>query len=283
MTLPEDQHIGFESRLYRGKVMHRRLIPFGHHFVYRVFSLYLDLDELPDLDRQLKLFGHNRPTLFSFWDEDHGARDGRALRPWVERELARAGIELEGGAIRLLCFPRILGYVFNPLTVWFCHHADGSLRALLYEVSNTFGERHCYLLPVVEEQRGGGPIHQSCDKGFYVSPFIPVAGRYDFRVLPPAEKLSLGIRLTLPEGEQLVAVQKGERENLSDRQLLQLFLSHPLMTFKVMAGIHWEALKLWRKGAAYHRRPAPPDEIVTLAARKEAQERPGEGYPEAAE
>ena len=252
------------SCLYPGRVMHRRLMPFGHHFVYRLFSLYLDLDELPHLDRRFKLFGHNRAALFSFRDADHGARDGGPLRPWIDGQLARAGIDLEGGAVRLLCFPRVLGYVFNPLTVWFCHHKDGRLAALLYEVSNTFGEHHCYLLPVPPDHKAGEPVHQGCEKAFYVSPFIEIRGRYRFRVLPPAERLSLGIRLVMPEGDQLVAVQTGQRAEISDRALAKLFFSYPLMTVKIMAGIHWEALKLWRKGAAYIKRPTPPRETVSV-------------------
>jgi DUF1365 family protein len=271
------------SRLYRGKVMHRRLFPFGHHFVYRVFSLYLNLDEIAELDRRLSLFGHNRRALFSFHDRDHGPRDGSPLRPWLEGHLARAGIDLEGGPIELLCFPRILGYVFNPLTVWFCRHRDGSLKALLYEVSNTFGERHCYLLPVAHDWREGQPLNQSCRKGFYVSPFLPIAGEYRFRVLPPQERLSLGIRLTMPEGDQLVAVQTGKRAELSDRALSKLFFSYPLMTAKIMLAIHWEALQLWRKGAAYFKRPAPPADLVGLE--REGGQLPAKtvSYPEAAE
>ena len=253
-----------ESCVYSGRVMHRRLIPFGHHFVYRIFSLYLDLDELPRLNEKLRLFGHNRGRLFSFWDKDHGARDGGPLRPWLEEQLTRAGIDLEGGAVRLLCFPRILGYVFNPLTVWFCHHRDGRLMAILYEVSNTFGEQHCYLIPTPADWQEGQALHQSCEKGFYVSPFIPISGHYRFRVKQPDQRLSLGIRLVMPEGEQLVAIQNGDKGTLDDRSLLTLFFSYPLMTVKVMAGIHWEALKLWRKGATFFKRPKPPSERVSL-------------------
>ncbi len=134
-------------------------------------------------------------------------------------------------------------------------------------MSNTFGERHCYLLTVPADWQPGEALHQSCDKAFYVSPFIPIEGRYRFRVLPPGERLSLGIRLVMPEGDQLVAVQNGTRSPLSDRALLKLFFSYPLMTAKVMAGIHWEALKLWRKGATYFRRPAPPEEVVSLESK----------------
>ena len=252
------------SCLYVGRVMHKRLIPFRHRLDYRVFSLYLDLDELPALSRRLRLFSHNRWNLFSFQDRDHAARDGTGLRPWIERQLAEAGIDLEGGPVRLLCFPRILGYVFNPLTIWFCHHRSGRLAAILYEVRNTFGEKHGYLLPVDPHREPGTPIRQSCDKGFYVSPFIGMVATYHFRLVEPDERLAVLIRQWTPEGELLVASQLGRRESLSDASLLRVFLSHPLMTLKVIAAIHWQALKLWRRGARLVPRPAAPRQAVTI-------------------
>ena len=180
------------SALYFGKVMHKRLRPFVHAFSYRVFSLYLDLDEAETLSRRLRLFSHNRWNLFSFQDRDHGPRNGSPLRPWIDRHLSAAGIDLEGGAVRLLCFPRVLGYVFNPLSIWFCHHVDGSLRAVLYEVRNTFGEKHGYLIPLAPGHKSGGAVIQDAAKAFYVSPFIAMEQRYDFRLAEPGEKLREG-------------------------------------------------------------------------------------------
>ncbi|GAB4228656.1 MAG: DUF1365 domain-containing protein [Kiloniellaceae bacterium] len=252
------------SALYFGQVMHKRLRPFVHEFSYRVFSLYIDLDELAPLGEKLRFFSHNRWNLFSFHDADHGPRDGRPLRPWIERQLGEAGIELAGGRVTLLCYPRVLGYVFNPLTLWFCHHADGSLRAILYEVSNTFGESHSYLLPVEPEQLGDALIMQSADKGFYVSPFIGMTSRYHFRLQVPGERLAIAIRQEVPEGGQLLARQTGRRRRLDDRGLLQAFFAYPLMTLKVIGGIHWEALRLWLKGAKLVPRPPAPGRPVTL-------------------
>ncbi len=251
------------SCLYFGEVMHKRLRPFSHRFRYRVFSLFLDLDELPELTRRLRLLSHNRFNIFSFDDRDHGARDGSPLRPWAEAQLLAAGIDLQGGALRLLCFPRILGYVFNPLSIWFCHHRDGSLRAIIYEVKNTFGEQHCYLIPVPAGNRDNQPILQSCDKGFYVSPFIEMASAYRFRLREPGQKLSILIRQAVAEGEILLATLTGRRVPIDRGGLWQALLRYPLMTAKVMAAIHWEALWLWRKGARYHQRGAPPDQPVT--------------------
>ncbi len=259
------------SRLYTGEVMHKRLLPFRHRFRYRVFSLLLDLDELPRLDRELRLFSHNRFNLFSFHDRDHGGRDGRPLRPWIAARLAEAGIESDiatdiaggRGRIELLCFPRVLGYVFNPLTIWFCRDSSDRLRAVLYEVRNTFGDKHGYLLPVAEAHRPEQPLRQACAKGFHVSPFLPMDGGYRFRLHEPGERLSVLIREDLPEGEVLVATQTGRRAPLDDRRLARAFVAFPLLTLKVIAAIHWQALRLWLKGARFHRRPAPPAAEVT--------------------
>lgn len=252
------------SALYFGKVMHRRLRPFVHAFSYRVFSLYLDLDELETLNRRLRFFSHNRWNLVAFHDRDHGPGDGAPLRPWIERQLAAAGIDLAGGPVRLLCFPRVLGYVFSPLSIWFCHDADGSLRAILYEVRNTFGEKHGYLLPVEPRRRAGDPVAQSARKTFYVSPFIAMDSRYDFRLAVPDERLAITIQQRVPEGGQLVARHSGRRRALTDRHLLAASFAYPLMTLKVIAAIHWHALLLWLKGARPLPRPPAPAEAVTV-------------------
>jgi len=252
------------SALYFGKVMHRRLRPFVHAFTYRVFSLYLDLDSLAEDSRRLRLFSHNRWNLFSIHDRDHGARDGSPLKPWIERHLAAAGIDTAGGPVRLLCFPRVLGYVFNPLSIWFCYHADGGLRAVLYEVRNTFGGKHGYLVPLAADHHSGTPIVQGADKNFYVSPFIVMEQHYVFRLAEPGERLAVAIRQGGPQGAQLVARHSGRRRPLSDRMLLLAFLVYPLMTLKVIAAIHWQALRLWLKGARLQPRPPAPSEEVTL-------------------
>jgi DUF1365 family protein len=252
------------SALYFGEVMHKRLRPFVHAFRYRVFSLYIDLGELEACDRALRLFSHNRWNLVSFHDRDHGPRDGTALRPWIDSQLAAAGIELAGGAVRLLCFPRILGYVFSPLSIWFCHHADGRLLAVLYEVRNTFGGKHGYLVPVAAEQSGGGAVTQSADKHFYVSPFIAMESRYHFRLAVPAERLAVAIRQEVPQGGQLIARQTGRRRPLSDAGLLRAFVAYPLMTAKVIGAIHWQALRLWFRGARVEPRPPATADRVTL-------------------
>lgn len=231
------------SALYIGMVVHRRLRPKAHKLRYRVFSLLLDLDELPEL--KLRWLGVNRPGLLSFREADHG--DGGPLRPWVAARLAEVGI-VAAGPVRLLCYPRMLGYVFNPLTVYFCHHGDGRLAAIIYEVHNTHGERHAYVLP-----GGAGTVRHSCGKAFFVSPFMPMDCVYHFTINPPGETVSVGIVESDEEGTLLTASFAGERENLTDAALLRAVLAHPLMTLKVTLAIHWEAVRLLLKGLRVYR------------------------------
>lgn len=234
------------SGIYTGFVVHKRLRPKRHQLRYRVFSLLLDLDELPSLS--LRWLAVNRPGLLSFREADHG--DGGPLRPWVAARLADAGIEADG-PVRLLCYPRMLGYVFNPLTVHFCHRGDGSLAAVIYEVHNTHGERHAYVLPA-----GDGMVRQSCAKTFFVSPFMPMDCVYHFTINPPDEQVRIGIVECDREGVLLTATFNGERTKLSDAGLLRAVFAHPLMTLKVTAAIHWEAIKLLFKGLrVYPHRP----------------------------
>lgn len=260
------------SGLYVGEVMHERFRPRRHRLRYRVFSLLIDLDELPRLDRRLRLFGHNRPALFSFQDGDHGYGEPGALRAWIDQRLWRAGIVPDGGQVLVLCYPRILGHVFNPLTVYYCHGGDGTLRAVLYEVHNTFGERHTYVIPIGPD--GGERVRQHCDKAFFVSPFIAMDCRYHFRTAVPDQRAVISIVEDDAEGPLLAAVFSGRRRQLTDAALLRVFLTHPLMTLKVVAGIHWEALKLWWKGVPLvaHAKAAKPvgETIADPGGRSEA-------------
>jgi hypothetical protein len=250
------------SAVYDGRVIHQRHAPRTHRLEYRVFSLLLDLDELGELDRRLRLFGCNRAGFFSFHDSDHGDGDGRSAAAWARAQLARAGFSDTAGPVYLLCYPRVLGYVFNPLSVYYCHSSGGQLQALIYEVGNTFGERHSYVIPANSEH---GTVRHACDKEFYVSPFLPMNCRYNFRARTPGKVLSLLIRETHDERPVLDAWFSAHRKTLNDRTLLLLGLSLPFLTLKVIAGIHWEALKLWLKGLPVYRHSRAPEHTVSLA------------------
>jgi DUF1365 family protein len=255
----------FTSAIYAGTVMHRRTRPKRHRLSYEVYSFLLDLAELPALDRHVRGFGYNRANLVSFHDADHGPGTGAPLRPWVDAHLQAAGIDLNGGPVRLMCYPRVLGYVFNPLSVYFCYRRDGSqeaLAAILYEVTNTFKQRHTYLIPVTDTV--DGLVRQACDKRLYVSPFIAMDMTYHFRVRPPDGGLAVAIHETDPEGTLLFASFSGVRRELSSATTIGSFLRFPMLTLKVIGGIHWEALKLWLKGVPLVHRPAPPTLPVSI-------------------
>jgi uncharacterized protein len=243
------------AALYFGDVMHARLKPIGHRFSYRVMSLLIDLDRLDTADRQSPLFGVNRAALYSFHEADHGERDGSRLRAYAQCRAAERGIDLTGGRVLLLCYPRLLGYTFNPLSVYFCHRADGELALIIYEVRNTFGDIYAYALPIKPGEISDAGVRQQQDKLFYVSPFIEMAMRYHFRVSPPAERVKLRILETDREGPLLAATFNGRRRALTSAALLRSFFSLPLVTLKIVAAIHWEALRLWLKGARLVPRP----------------------------
>lgn len=249
------------SALYMGTVVHQRFRPRPHRLRYRMVQLLIDIDELDALAGRFRLFSRNRFNFIAFHDADYGDRSGSDLRGQIEAVLCSAGIAFDGGAIRLLTMPRFMGHVFNPISTWFCHARDGSLRATIYEVTNTFGDRHFY---VIRADAQNGAVHQSCAKALYVSPFMDMDMRYDFALKPPGGSVSLTITGSDAAGKLIVASFAGKRRALSDGALLSLLLGLPLLTLRVVAGIHWEALRLWLKGIAVRRHPEPPETTVTL-------------------
>jgi DUF1365 family protein len=250
------------SGLYDGAVVHQRLSPRRHRLRYRLFQLLVDLDALPALDRRLRLFGHNRAAVFSLHDRDHLAGAPTPLRGQIEAMLGDAGIDLAGGRIQLLCMPRVLGYVFNPLSVFYCHRASGGLAAVVLEVNNTFGERHCY---VIEAGADGRVVRSGCAKRFFVSPFLGLDMSYDFRLAAPGAAVATAILARDGDGAPVLsAAFSGRRRDLDDRTLAAAFVSHPLLTLKVVLAIHWEAAKLLTKGVRLRVKPAPPSAPVTV-------------------
>jgi DUF1365 family protein len=250
------------SCLYFGHIVHHRLQPVTHTFRYQVCGLLIDLDELAGLDKRLRLFSCNRPNLFGFSEYDHGPHDGSSLRHWIDWHLAAIGIDLAGGAVRVLCFPRHFGYVFNPLAVWFCYDQSGGLVALLLEVTNLEHESHSYLLSVAQGSRGQW-ISASFDKKFHVSDFVEMDAKYECRLLEPGDQIAVAIREFEHSVETLIATWNGRHVPLTDRSLLYTLARFPLMTMRISAAIHWQGLRLIGKGVPRHAHvSAPPLELT---------------------
>lgn len=248
-------------RLFRGHTTHQRSVPFTHRFKYSLSLIELDVDRLDDAARQSSLFSIDKPNLFSFRRRDHGERKDKDLRQWAERHFIEAGIDLEGGAVRLLTFPRHLFYKFAPISLWMGYGPDGELRGILYEVNNTFGETHTYVAPTPEP----GRHRHLTEKVFHVSPFFDISGTYRFTLRVDGETLGLVIE-TLKDGAQThLATIKAEAYPATTPQFARLAITKPFSSFGVTLAIHWQALKLWLKGAKYHSKPKQSSLRTTIA------------------
>lgn len=244
-----------------GLVRHRRLRPADHEFAYRVYQLRLPLRRLAQSAWTHPLVGINRRRLLSFFERDHGDGCGDALG-WIDALLEGAGITDATGEIWLQTFPRIFGYLFNPVSFWFCQRGDGALRAIVCEVNNTFGERHCYLLAHAD----GSPLRDgellTAQKVFHVSPFCDVSGHYRFRFLDAhradGDRFVARIDLDDEHGPLLQTSIGGHLQPVTTAAVLRTFIGAPLLTFGVIVRIHWQALQLWRKRVPFFRKPLPP-------------------------
>ena len=237
------------SCIYNGEVNHTRFKPVKHFLNYKTFSLLIDLDEIEQLDKSISIFSHNKFNIFSFYNKDHGDRDGSCLKKWVISNLKKYKIEGNISKIKILCYPRIFGYVFNPLSIFYCYENE-KLKSIFYEVKNTFNEQHTYIFKI----KDGEEIKQKCKKKFYVSPFMDMETFYNFKLINPNQRLSVMIKQTDAEGTVLTATQTGDKKEFNFKQLLINFFRYPLMTLKIISSIHFEALLLWKKGAIYRRR-----------------------------
>ena len=237
------------SCIYNGEVNHTRFKPVKHFLNYKTFSLFIDLDEIEQLDKSISIFSHNKFNIFSFYNKDHGDRDGNCLKKWVISNLQKYKIEGNISKIKILCYPRIFGYVFNPLSIFYCYEND-KLKSIFYEVKNTFNEQHTYIFKI----KDGEEIKQKCKKKFYVSPFMDMETFYNFKLIDPNQRLSVMIKQTDAEGTVLTATQTGYKKEFNFKQLLINFFRYPFMTLKIISSIHFEALLLWKKGAIYRKR-----------------------------
>ena len=236
------------SIIYDGKVIHRRFKPKEHYFKYKVFSLLIDIDELETIEKKIKIFSYNKFNIISFFDIDHGPRDGTPIKGWIIKNLKKIGINTERVQVKLLCYPRIFGYVFNPLSIFFIYDENSKLISILYEVKNTFGEQHTYIF---KTNINSNLVQHMCKKKFHVSPFIEMNCVYFFRLLKPGNKISVIIDQNDNEGKILYASQDGVKSEITNSNMIKSYLKHPLMTFKIILAIHFEAFKLWSKGIKF--------------------------------
>jgi uncharacterized protein len=246
------------AALYKGQVMHARMKPKVHRFTYGVYNLLIDVDRLDDANRQSAFFSVGRFNLLSFRAHDHGDAGQTPLGEHVRKLLADAGLHQDPARITLICYPRVLGFVFNPISVYFAQAADGALIGVVYEVRNTFGDMHTYVAPVRDGELSEAGLRQERDKLFHVSPFMDMPMRYHFRIRPPGDDVAIRILETDAEGPILSATFHGRHKALTTLSALSVFFSVPLLTLKVVGGIHIEAMKLWFKGLRFFTRPAPP-------------------------
>ena len=249
------------SAIYNGQVIHKRFKPKVHYFRYNVFSLLIDLSELETIDKKISFFSLNKFNLISFYEKDHGERDGSSLINWVNKNLEKNNIPTQDIKIKILCYPRILGFVFNPLSVFYVYNLQNKLISILYEVKNTFGEQHTYIFKITKDEN---LVQNKCAKKFHVSPFIEMDCNYFFRLLKPGDKISVIIDQYDKEDKILFASQDGIRTDFNSKELIKSYLKHPLMTFKIIIAIHYEAFKLWIKGIKFIKKKIKIKNNITI-------------------
>ena len=249
------------SAIYNGQVIHKRFKPKVHYFRYNVFSLLIDLSELENIDKEISFFSLNKFNLISFYEKDHGERDGSSLINWVNKNLEKNNIPIQDIKIKILCYPRILGFVFNPLSVFYVYNLQNKLISILYEVKNTFGEQHTYIFKITKDEN---LVQNKCAKKFHVSPFIEMDCNYFFRLLKPGDKISVIIDQYDKEDKILFASQDGIRTDFNSKELIKSYLKHPLMTFKIIIAIHYEAFKLWIKGIKFIKKKIKIKNNITI-------------------
>ena len=238
------------SHLLEGIVRHRRVRPFVYALEHDVFYVALDLDELDEVPRTIRFVSRNRWNLLSFRDDDHLSPPSSDVRASVLDLLRGEGVDPEGWQITLVTNLRSLGYVFNPASFFLCRDRSGDLQVVVVEVHNTHGERHLYVL---RDKPDAGAFVDSMDKAFYVSPFIEMAGSYTVRVRDEASRLRITVNETQGDGLLLHTSLDLTRRRLSDRMVVRMLLGHPLTSHKTIGMIHWHALRLWLRGARFHR------------------------------
>ena len=252
------------TNIYEGPIVHKRYYQKKHKFKYNVFNLLLNIDDLSGLNKKYKLFSYNRFNLFSFHDKDHGKKDGTSIKDWILEILVNCDIKISKDELKVLClcYPRILGYVFNPISVWSVYDKKDILRLLIYEVRNTFGEDHSYVVKINNEN---DKLNHNRKKRFHVSPFIDLNASYNFSTNINNEKVNITIKESNNDNPILLASFSGKSKKFNDWNLFLLFFKYPLMTLKVIYGIHIQALFLWVKRVKFV--PHPKNDINNISYR----------------
>lgn len=281
-TVPPRDGCGRRSAIYHGRLAHRRLRPAEHRFAYGVYHLLVDLDELAELDAVVTCFGHNRAAPVSIHDVDHLGTADRPIRDKLAEWIGGRGRALPGGPVLLVCNPRVLGYVFNPVSWFFCYTPTGELELVVAEVCNTFGESYAYLL---DELAVTGPtVRAGTAKRFHVSPFMDIPDHgYRFAFRPPGERLVVHMDVRDGDGQLFAATLSEQRRSLTTSALWWAQARYPLMTLRTIGAIHWQALKLWAKRVPVFSKPEPPDAGFPdgRTARTARQDRPPRRIPAA--
>ncbi len=253
------------ARLWFGRTVHVREKPFRRAFSHRVAMIDVDIDRLLEADRLSRFLSVNRGNAISLRETDYGARDVAVpLRAWAEGRYAEAGIDLQGGSIRLVTFPRVLGYGFAPISLWYGYGLDGVVRGVIYEVHNTFGEAHAYVSAL-----GRADVRDKADKELHVSPFFDVSGEYRFTLKPSEERMALTVENLAADGRHHVASLNLRATALTTPAILKWLVTMPISGVGVMVAIHWQAFRLWLKGARYRDKPAQRATRTTLARPEE--------------
>ncbi|MEM8616025.1 MAG: DUF1365 domain-containing protein [Pseudomonadota bacterium] len=255
-------------RLLKGHTIHQRSVPFHHRFKYALNLIDIDIDRLDEAAAQSGVFSVDRSNLFSFNRRDHGARKDIELRPWAEAQFATGGIQLRGGVIRLISFPRHLFYKFAPISIWMGYGPGGDLRGVLYEVNNTFGETHTYVAATPEPGRN----QHGTDKVFHVSPFFDVTGQYEFTLRTDNDRFNLIVATEHAEGRSHMATISARLRPATTAAFVRIALTKPFSSLAVTLAIHWQAFQLVLKGAKYHSKPKQSDTRITIAETKNADD-----------